>query len=71
MWLVCEVSVASGRGWNLSVWLVGVVVRKFIDFLMILIPTPLLSALLSAASLANTCSLKKCFSFLFWYFYCS
>ena len=26
-------------------WLVGVVVRKYIDFLILLIPTPLVSAL--------------------------
>ena len=28
-----EVGVASGSGWNLCVWLVGVVVRRYIDFL--------------------------------------
>ena len=28
-----EVGVASGSGWNLWVWLVGVVVRRYIDFL--------------------------------------
>ena len=33
--------VASGSGWNIWVWLVGVVVRKYIDFLILLIPTPL------------------------------
>ena len=36
-----EVGVASGSGWNLWVWLLGVVVRRYIDFLMLLIPTPL------------------------------
>ena len=36
-----KVGVASGSGWNLWVWLVGVVVRRYIDFLMLLIPTPL------------------------------
>ena len=35
-----EVGVASGSGWNLWVWLLGVVVRRYVDFL-ILIPTPL------------------------------
>ena len=40
-----EVGVASGSGWNLWVWLVGVVVRRYIDFLMLLIPTPLVSVL--------------------------
>ena len=32
---------ASGSGWNLWVWLLGVVVRKYIDFHILLIPTPL------------------------------
>ena len=32
--------VASGSGWNLWVWLLGVVVRRYIDFLILLIPTP-------------------------------
>ena len=31
----------SGSGWNLWVWLLGVVVKRFIDFLILLIPTPL------------------------------
>ena len=34
-----------GCGWNPYVWLVGVVVRRCIDFLILLIPTPLGSAL--------------------------
>ena len=36
-----EVGVASGNGWNLWVWLLGVVLRRYIDFLILLIPTPL------------------------------
>ena len=40
-----EVGVASGSGWNLWVWLLGVVVRRCIDFLILLIPTPLVSVL--------------------------
>ena len=40
-----EVGVASGSGWNLWVWLLGVVVRRYIDFLILLIPTPLVSVL--------------------------
>ena len=32
-------------GWNLWVWLLGVVVRRYVDFLILLIPTPLVSAL--------------------------
>ena len=35
-----EAGVASGSGWNLWVWLLGVVVRRYIDFLILLIPTP-------------------------------
>ena len=30
-------------GWNLWVWLLGVVVRRNIDFLIVFIPTPLVS----------------------------
>ena len=33
----------GGCGWNLWVWLVGVVVRRYIDFLILPIPTPLVS----------------------------
>ena len=40
-----EACVASGSGWNLWVWLLGVVVRRYIDFLILLIPTPLVSVL--------------------------
>ena len=32
-----EVGVASGSGWNLWVWLLGVVVRRYIDFLILLL----------------------------------
>ena len=46
-----EAVVASGRGWNLSVWQLGVVVRRYIDFLILLIPTPLVSVLFTAAFL--------------------
>ena len=35
-----EVSVVNGSGWNLWVWLLGVVVRRYINFLILLIPTP-------------------------------
>ena len=34
-----EAGVASGSGWNLWLWLLGVVVRRYIDFLILLIPT--------------------------------
>ena len=62
-----EVGVASGSGWNLWVWLLGVVVRRYmyIDFLILLIPTPFLFA---AASLLFVLFFK-CFSFLFQYFF--
>ena len=46
-----EVDVASGSGWNLCVWLLGEVVRRYIDFVILLIPTPLVSVLFTAASL--------------------
>ena len=47
-----EVGVASESGWNLWVWLLGAVVRRYIDFLILLIPTPLVSVLFfTAASL--------------------
>ena len=46
-----EVGVASGSGWNLWVWLLSVVLRRYIDFLILLIPTPLVSVLFAAASL--------------------
>ena len=36
-----EVGVASQSGWNLWVWLLGAVVRRYIDFLILLIPTSL------------------------------
>ena len=32
-----EVGVASGSGWNIWVWLLGVVVRRYIDFLSLLL----------------------------------
>ena len=38
-----EAGVASGSGWNLWVWLEGVVVRRYIDCPILLIPTPLVS----------------------------
>ena len=55
-----EVGVASGSGWNLWVWLLGVVVRRYIDFLILLIPTPLVSVLF-CSSIPTFCSLKKMF----------
>ena len=57
-----EAGVASGSGWTLWVWLLGVVVRRYIDFLLLLIPTPLVSVLFAAASLLYV-HFVKCFSF--------
>ena len=59
---------ASGSGWNLWVWLLGVVVRRYIDFLILLIPTPLVSVLFYS-SIPTFCSFFKCFSFLFQSFF--
>ena len=57
-----EAGVASGSGWNLWVWLLGVVVRRYIDFLILLIPTPLIFVLFAAAFLLFV-HFVKCFSF--------
>ena len=46
--------------------LVGVVVRRYIDFLILFIPIPLVSAL-CCSSIPTFCSFLKCFSFLFQY----
>ena len=51
-----EVGVASGSGWKLWVWLLGVVLRRYIDFLILLIPTPLVSVLFG--SIYNTLCLE-------------
>ena len=56
-----DVGVASGSGWYLWVWLLGVVVRKYIDFLILLIPTPLVSVLFYSS--IPTFVLFLCFSF--------
>ena len=37
-------------GWNVWVWLVGVVLRRYIDFLILLIPTPLVFFFFFAAA---------------------
>ena len=47
-WVEC-MGVASGSGWNLWVWLLGVVSRRYIDFLILLIPTPLVSVLFGSS----------------------
>ena len=58
-----EVGVASGSGWNLWVWLVSVVVRRYIDFLILPIPTPLVSVLFCSSIVY----FFKCFSFYNYY----
>ena len=50
-----EVGVASRSGWNLWVWLVGVVVRRYIDFLVLVILTPLVSVIF-CSSIPTFCS---------------
>ena len=55
-----EVGVASGSGWNLSVWLLGVVLRRYIDFLILLIPTPLVSVLFCSSIPTFLFIFKKC-----------
>ena len=64
-----EVGVASGSGWNLWVWLLGVVVRRYIDFLILLIPTPLVSVLFGSIicideniTLQCTCSIQTVYN---------
>ena len=49
------VGVTSGSGWNVWVWLLVVVVRRYIDFLILLIPTPLVSVLF-CSSIPTFCS---------------
>ena len=51
-------------GWNVWVWLVGVVVRRYIDFLILLIPTLLVSVLF-CSSMPTFCSFKKMFFVLY------
>ena len=53
-----EAGVASGSGWNLWVLLLGVVVRRYIDFLILLSPTPLVSVLFYS-SIPTFCSFFK------------
>ena len=58
-WVEC-MGMASGSGWNLWMWLVGVVVRRYIDFVILLIPTTLVSVLF-CSSIPTFCSFKKMF----------
>ena len=53
-----------------SVWLVGMVVRRYIDFLILLIPTPLVSALFCSRIL-TFCSFLKMFFVLVPVLFCN
>ena len=55
-----EAGVTSGSRWNLWMWLLGVVVRRYIDFLILLIHTPLVSVLF-CSSIPNICSFSNVF----------
>ena len=57
-----EPGVASGSRWNLRVWLLGVVVRRYIDFIILLIPTPLVSVLF-CSSIPSFCSFFNIYIF--------
>ena len=65
-----EAGVTSGSGWNLWVWLLGVVVWRYIDFLILLIPTPLVSVLF-CCSISTFCSFKKIFFVLVPVLFCN
>ena len=64
-----EVGVASGSGWNLWVWLLGVVLRRYIDFLILLIPTPLVSVLFCSSIPTFFVHFVNDFTFFFQYFF--
>ena len=51
-------------------WLLGVVVMRYIDFLILLIPTPLVSVLFYS-SIPTFCSLKKMFFVLVPVLFCN
>ena len=59
-----EVGVASWSRWNLWVWLLGVVLRRYIDFLKLLIPTPLVSVLFGSSIPTSFFILLKLFCVL-------
>ena len=61
---------ARESGWNLWAWLVGVVVLRYIDFLILLIPTPLVSVLF-CSSIPTFCSFKKMFFVLVQVLFCN
>ena len=60
-----------GGVWNLWVWLVGVVVRKYIDFLVLLIHTRLVSVLFgSSISIFYLLFIKRFFVLAFVCYFC-
>ena len=63
-----EVGVSSGSGWNLWVWLLGVVLRRYIDFLLLLIPYSSCICTFLQSIPTFLFIKKKSFSFLFQYF---
>ena len=64
-----EVGVASGSGWNLWVWLLGVVIRRYIDFLIYYLSLLLLYLFFFTAASLLFVHFLKCFSFLYIYIY--
>ena len=56
-------------GWNLWVWLLGVVVRRYIDFLILYLSLLLFYLFLFAAASILLVHFVKCFLFLFQYFF--
>ena len=65
-----DVGVASECGWNLWVWLLGVVVRRYIDFLILLIPIRLVSVLFYS-SIPTFCSFLSMFFVLVPVLFCN
>ena len=65
MWLVGGI---YGYGYNVQVWLVGVVVRRYIDILTIIINFPYSTCISSFFGSSIPTSLFNVFSFLFMLF---
>ena len=55
-----EVGVASVSGWNIWVWLLGVVVRRYIDFLIPSILVPADNASISVIIVCTKYYLYRC-----------
>ena len=63
-----EVGVASGSGWNLWVWLLGVVLRRYIEFPHTTYPYSSCICTFLQQHPYFFVNFFKCFSFLFQYF---